>query len=473
MATYTKAGRAKTGTSAAAPVYVVTASAGVSIAFDAAELGNLVSNPVWTQIDDPDETFHVASWSVRRGRSSEFDRMETGTATIKINDVDGAFDPTNTTGPFYGLLDPMKQAALALWNPVTEVTKTVFRGFVAEWLYDMDPSQRVTWTTLELSDAFDMFAATLLQPGDFGGTSPVGAVGDVYLDEDTATDAVQTRLNALLTSAEWSPGLREIFTGNVGILGTVAARNDSLLSCLLDAADADFPGVVSCLMSKEGNFLFHGRYARFNPDDANYHIAHWKAGDGFAWQDDSTIAPISGLQFRRSKLDIINQVSAIPQGANDADAILNTNQDLTSIGIYGVRGESYENLLTLNGDASSPPHTPVIPTTALEETYKFAEYYVQNYASPRTRATSVTFRSHEITHPNAEALWALICGVEISDIVTLTTTHPGGGGFNEDFFVEGISYDVAPLRPDLHDVTLTLDLSPTAYYTNDPFPPQT
>lgn len=403
--------------------------------------------------------------------------METGTATIKINDVDGVFDPTNTTGPFYGKLDPMKQAAIALWNPVAEEWSTVFRGFVSEWLFEVDPSQQVTWTTLELADAFDLFAATLMD-GTWGDTPPPETVSDNYFAEDTDLAAVQTRLNNILTYAYWpttDQGDRtDIFTGNVGLLATVVARNDSLLSAILDAADADFPGVVSCLMSKDGHVIFHGRYARFNPEDVAYHIANWKAGDGFAWGSDPTIAPISGLQFRRSKLDIINQCSALPQGANDADVLAQTVYDLTSINAYGLRGESFENLLTEGGEGSSPPHTPPAPTTAFEETYKFSQYYVGNYKDPRTRATSVTFRSHEVTHPCADALWDLICNVEISDIVTLTTTHPGGGGFNaEEFFVEGIQYDVAPLRPDLHDVTLTLDLSPRAYFTNDPFPPQT
>ncbi len=58
----------------------------------------------------------------------------------------------------------------------------------------------------------------------------------------------------------------------------------------------------------------------------------------------------------------------------------------------------------------------------------------------------------------------MICGVEIGDVVHLNTTHPHGGGFDEDFYVEGIHYDAVPMNDRYPEVTLTLDLSPRAYY---------
>jgi len=62
-----------------------------------------------------------------------------------------------------------------------------------------------------------------------------------------------------------------------------------------------------------------------------------------------------------------------------------------------------------------------------------------------------------------------MCGVEISDTVFLKTWHPGGGGFGSNFFVEGIHYEVSPMRADMHDVTLTLDVSPDSFFSSNPF----
>ena len=89
---------------------------------------------------------------------------------------------------------------------------------------------------------------------------------------------------------------------------------------------------------------------------------------------------------------------------------------------------------------------------------------MDNHAPPRTRVSQITFRPISPTHFNGPALWNLVCGIEIGDVVHLNTTHPGGGGFDEDFYVEGLHYDAVPMRADYPEVTLTLDLSPRAYY---------
>jgi hypothetical protein len=55
--------------------------------------------------------------------------------------------------------------------------------------------------------------------------------------------------------------------------------------------------------------------------------------------------------------------------------------------------------------------------------------------------------------------------MDISHSVAITIASPGGGGFNaEPFFVEGVHENCQPLGPAYDDVTMTLDLSPKAYY---------
>jgi hypothetical protein len=62
-----------------------------------------------------------------------------------------------------------------------------------------------------------------------------------------------------------------------------------------------------------------------------------------------------------------------------------------------------------------------------------------------------------------------MCGVEIGDLVSLQTDHAGGGGFNEDFYVEGIRYNASPARRDMHDITLELEVSPRSFFNYNPF----
>lgn len=110
---------------------------------------------------------------------------------------------------------------------------------------------------------------------------------------------------------------------------------------------------------------------------------------------------------------------------------------------------------------------------ANDECLLYSEYVVENFKELRTRIGNLTFRSLRPEDDRATATWDLICGVEITDLVDVATSHPGGGGFAEEFYIEGISYVIEPLVADLDtgypDVTLTLDVSPRAYWATNVF----
>jgi len=398
----------------------------------------------------------VNGWTIDRGRSYELDKTETGTARITARDLNGWLDPTNATGPFYGQLDPMKPGAIALQNPVTGAWSTLFRGFVDEIEGEVDVSEKFIDTTISLVDHLDLLAAAEVVPDNAGTTVPAGSEGNVYY----AVQQVDDRIRAALADAGVDSSNTEIFSGNVEVQGIVYAPRATLLAVIQDAADAEFPGVSNFYVSKEGVLTFHGRFARFRPDVAQYRIRTWNVGDMTAAAD-TTVAPISGLTYSRSKTSIINAALATPQNIADADIAGQMSSDSASIDAYGTRSVSFENLITNQGDEASP-------NTANAETKLFADYYVDNYKNPRNRISKLTFRSLPPDSPNGAALWALLCGIEISDIVHVTTSHPGGGGFDEDFYVEGIHYE-ARVNPDYPDLTLTLDVSPKAYYDTDPF----
>jgi hypothetical protein len=443
----------------------------VSIAFGDAALS---PDPTYTSLDTV-SGLHVNSWTIDRGRSSELDQTQTGTAVVTITDESGALDPTNTGGPFSGNLDPMKPAKITLRNPVTDEVSTLFTGFTSELLYDVDVSGKFATVTLELVDAFAPFSALELMPGEHGDSpDEAGDFGDVYFQGTPSNHPgtadvlkhVDDRINDLLDAANWPEELRDIFSGNVRVQGKVYERRDQLLSALMDAADAEFPGVANIFVSKEGVVTFHGRFARFFPDRPGYGINTWPAGGApQAWADEAVASIAATPAIRRSDADVINAAIVLPLGIADADAPGQLSKDVTSIDTYGWRGVSFDSLLTSTGH-----NDDLSPTTKEEETKKFADYRVANYKDPKTRVNKITFRSLDPSHFNAAASWALICGVEISDIIALETTHPGGGGFDEDFFVEGIHYDVKPL-PEAggHDVTLELDVSPRSFYDSNPF----
>ena len=67
--------------------------------------------------------------------------------------------------------------------------------------------------------------------------------------------------------------------------------------------------------------------------------------------------------------------------------------------------------------------------------------------------------------PRAAANWEFISKVDISDVIDVTLTNPGGGGFiAEEGFVEGITEEARPLAGAYAMVTISLDVSPKSYF---------
>lgn len=424
---------------------------GFGIAYGAATLDEA---PNWTRLDDPTGPVLVQRWEITRGRSYENEKTGPGTAQVTMVDRTGALDPGAALG-----LDVMQQAAIAVYNPVTDAWSTVFRGFVSDVDYELYPAGGYTKVTVDLVDAFDLLAAIEMTTWTSGGTgfgdpAPLESLGDVYF---LPADQVADRINKVLNDCGWPTGLREIFSGNIKLQETVYALGQQALTAMQDAADAEFPGVANVYVQKDGTITFHGRFARFNPTDPQYDITTWECGNRAVVTADPTKALISALTYGRGKTNLINSAVATPQNIADADIEDQRVEDATSKATYGTRSVAFENLLTLQGYVGT--------TTAVVETKKYATYFVDNYSSPLTRIKRIAFRRLDPDATGAAAVWALMCGVDISDLLQVTC-----GPFSAtDFYVEGVHMTAEPLNDSFLDVELELDVSPRAYYDTSPF----
>src|SRR5207244_12783432 len=110
---------------------------------------NPMATPVWTDI-----SHWVQSIDTRRGRNTELDRVEAGTATILLDNRDRRFDPSNATSPYYPNVIPLRRIQiLASWSTYTY---PVFTGYVEGW-----PQAYSRWDDINsqvtVSDAFKVF----------------------------------------------------------------------------------------------------------------------------------------------------------------------------------------------------------------------------------------------------------------------------------------------------------------------------
>jgi hypothetical protein len=442
---------------------------GVLIAFDAPVLEE---TPVWTSVGDL-AGVSVQQVQVTRGRPTERDKTQVGTATIAGVCTTGILDPTYGAGSLFGKLDPMKQVKIELQNPVDLTWSPVFRGFVSDLNYELEVHENTYSFTIECEDALAIISDAEVIPDVAGNTVPLESTGDVYYDpvadnEDRILAAVaDTATTFNPYGADWPAGGLSIASGNTQVKGTVYSPRTSLLQVIDDAADADLPWGSNRYVSRTGIITFKGRLQRFDPTNPDYAITFWTVGDEAAFAGDSATAVISSLKFTRGKTNLINAALVTPTDIKDSEIAGQFSSDGTSITAYGARSISFENLAT---DGSSPG-AAWGPTTDLQETKLMADGLVANYKDPLTRISELTFRPQGSSGARATAVAALICGVELNDVLTTTTTHPGGGGFAaEDQFVESVAYSW-DVEGGAHftNVTLTVEVSPRANWTTNPF----
>lgn len=419
----------------------MAAPVGIAVAYGA---DALAETPTWTRLDAT-TGIAVQSWSSHRGRAYLSDRTDAGSATINFSDQVGALDPTNGAGPFFPM-DPNCPAAIALQHAVTGAWTTVFRGQIQDSPAVFWDGARRNTGSLPLADLFSLFANAEL-PLDSGGNNTTLA----------AVSGVDTRIEGLLTAYGVPSGLMNIFSGNVGLQETIYPAGTKYLAALQDCADAEFPGVANLFIGKDGVVNFRGRLARFNY--ADYGANTYNVGDAAAASAHSSWAAISGLKVGRDIAKVINNALFSPKGIGTADIAGQLAADAGSIAKYGSRSLSGQDLLIA--------HDNLLDVKANEACRTFGQFYVDNFKEVETRVIQAVFRWLHPSHPNATAQWNLLTGVEIGDVIEVTTTHLASGGFAAaPYFVEGISYDAQLGMRGIWDLTMTLDLSPLAYYAN-------
>lgn len=97
-----------------------------------------------------DITADVKSIEYGRGRSGDFSAMEAGTCTIVLHDPDGTYNPSNTSGTYYGQLRPL--VPVRVQAAYGGNTYGCFAGYITKIMHD--PALNVQETVIEAEDMF-------------------------------------------------------------------------------------------------------------------------------------------------------------------------------------------------------------------------------------------------------------------------------------------------------------------------------
>jgi len=398
----------------------------------------------------------LVSLTTTRGKQSEFDQIEAGTAQATLRDRNGDYDPTNLGGAYAGNLLPLRQAKVQMQHPFALTTHDIFTGYVEQLDYSRI-GPRGAQTIMHLVDGFELLANAAVTSGNAA----------AYY----APQHVDDRIKAALTDVGWPLTLARIATGNVNLQGLSYDHGTAALSVIQEAAQAEFPNVAQFFIDKSGNAAFSGRGIRFAPTSYPDWITTWRVGDDAAVQADPTLLPIVDIQTSYGKANLYNFVTCYPRNVDDKGIAaaypgLGGVADSVSIGKYGRRSLVIPDLLTLDGSTSGK--------TGVLECKDFALYHLNNYKNPTIRVDSITFHGQMddgTTAPGGASgnLWDFILNVEINHIINITTANPGGGGLSSvDYFVEGIQNNISRLNDRIPNWEMTLDLSPRALYASYP-----
>jgi len=408
--------------------------------------GPLVAEPSWSRYDDL-SACRCFGFDWNRGRQSEFDVTNTGTARVYFHDRNDTF----ASEDFIGL-----QAMLQLYDPILGTWEPVFRGHIDDAHGTPSPgAPELTNVQLDLVDIFDYLAGVKLVVGVMGDVLPTGMTGVVFYEDGPADG----RLDALADDAGLDPSMYVHFSFNIDVNETLYDVDDDILGAMRDVADAEFPfGLANIYCDRFGREVAHGRFAKLDPDGtasgAEWDFNRWEA----ATRGDvgTTRAQIRDFQYNRPRTRIVNSFVAWPEldenGVTFDQALVSTltKTDATSISSYGYRGREAPALIIKAHKTNG--------NTGADECALYADFYLANLAEPKKNVERITFKSVWPYDDRAPATWELMTKVDVSDAVDLYVGEAGLAG--DEFFVEGVSGECRVGNPDYDFLTVSLNLSP-------------
>lgn len=155
-------------------------------------------------------TDQVRQVSIRRGRDRQFDTYLSGTATIELLDLDGDWNPNNTSSPYFGELKAGRQ--LRVSASYQSVDAFLFSGYITNYQWRFSPEFAANIVTISASDGFRIL--------DQGTLTTVAGSAD--------GDTTGQRVTQILDEALWPASLRDVTSDGVTVQANPADRRSPL-----------------------------------------------------------------------------------------------------------------------------------------------------------------------------------------------------------------------------------------------------
>jgi len=324
-----------------------------------------------------------------RGRNAQADLFQTGTLTLRIVDQSGAFNPQNSAGPYYGLLEPMRKVQITATYSAT--TYPIFSGFITSYTTSTPKDVGdVVYTTITAVDAFRLFQNAQIA------TVSATAAGDLS----------GTRINAILDQISWPTSMRDVDAG----LTTMQADPGTARTSLAAMQTVTLSEYGALYVDARGNLIFQDRTV----------TAGSVAGTPTVFNDNGTAIKYFDAIWRLDDTLVYNSASITRTGGTAQTA---TNS--ASITKYFVHSYNQQNLL-MQTDA-----------VALD----YAQAYVASRAQTSVRCDAIILDLYTNDY-NSGIIAAL--DLDFFDPVTITTNQPGSSTLTKTLQVFGVAMAITP-----------------------------
>ena len=347
---------------------------------------NILADSTAVIVDVSDQINYIQT---SRGRDALVDQFQTGRLTLRIVDQNGDFNPTNSSGPYYELLTPMKKVQISATYGAT--TYSLFSGFITSYVNTQPKdATEVAYTTIQAVDAFRLAQNAQV-------STVTGA---------TAGNLSGTRINQILDQIEWPATMRDIDAGLTTMQADPGTARTSL-DAMTTVATSEYGALY---VNTDGEFVFQDRAV----------TAGSIGGTVTTFNDDGTGIPYANANWKLDDDLIFNSAQISRLGGSPQTAI---NQ--ASIDKYFIHSYNLQDLL-MQTDA-----------VALD----YAQAYVASRAETSVRCDGIELDLYSNNY-NAGILAAL--ELDFFDPIRVVTTQPGGSTLDKTLQIFGVANTITP-----------------------------
>lgn len=350
--------------------------------------------------DIVDISDQVGSINIRRGYDLLQDQFQAGTASVRVYDPTGAWNPQNPASPYYGKLIPLRKMR------IVGNDSFLFSGYTIAYNYTYPKDMEIGFVDIELVDAFRLFAQANI-------TTVTGA---------TVGETTSSRVTDVLNQVGWPSSMRNIDTGSA----TVLADPGTSRTALQAIKNLEFCEQGAFYFDPSGNAQFRSRasiQSKSGQNPTNF------ANDGsgisyknvvFSFDDkliinQSSFTRTGGTAQTSENLDSITKY--FPHSINYTDLMLQTDAQVLNVAkIYvATRAETTIRIDAITLDLNA---TDAAGDTAALTIDFFDTIAIKNVAQDGTTIEK-TLQCMGVTHEITPSTWN----------TTFTTSEPIVDGF--------------------------------------------